>query len=190
VRRLIYTDDAITWQLFGDSDPASFALSSYSIYTGSRLIRAGEKGFLASMVVDLPVVAGSQSFSTWASANSLPAGKDGPADDADNDNVSNILEFALGTNPNSAASYALPANTTVTVGMDRYPAVNYVRRKNVSNVTIQVQSFNSVAFTSPQPTTEVSVVDLNDGTERVTLRANTPMSGAGSVFFRTTIVAQ
>jgi hypothetical protein len=190
VRRLIYTDDAITWQLFGDSDPASFVSSSYSIYTGSRLIRAGEKGFLGSMVVDLPIIAGTQSFSTWASANSLPTGQDGPTDDPDNDNVSNMLEFALGTNPNSAASYALPSNTTVTIGMDDYPAVKFTRKKDASGVTILVQAFDSIAFTTPQPTTEVSVVDLNDGTESVTIRANTPTTGLETLFFRTSVVGQ
>ena len=115
-------------------------------------------------------------------------GMDGLDDDPDNEKVSNYLEFALGTDPNSDTSFALPSNHTVTEGMAEYPGMQYIRRQNVSGLAVQVEAFTGIPFNSSVPTTETDVEDLMDGNERVMVRANTPLSMTTTVFFRTNIV--
>ncbi len=43
--------------------------------------------------------AAGSSFAQWAVSESLPAGKDGPLDDADGDGLDNLTEYTLGTDP-------------------------------------------------------------------------------------------
>jgi hypothetical protein len=53
-------------------------------------------------------------FTTYLANASVPAGMRAAADDPDGDGVPNLLEYALGTDPNSAASFALPAVSRLT----------------------------------------------------------------------------
>ncbi len=55
-------------------------------------------------------------FEEWAAALNLPAGKDGPGDDADSDNLSNLQEFAFDGDPLSGAGDGKRVVRIATVG--------------------------------------------------------------------------
>lgn len=140
----------------------------------------------ATLTVD--VSGGGQTFANWAAANSLPQGQDGPGDDADGDGVPNIVEFALGTDPASATSKALPADRRVRVGNDEYPAIAIIRRKNVTGANVEVKAYGAIPFNSEVTTVqEGAAEDLGDGTERVIIRASQPLAPDTIVFFVTRV---
>ena len=62
--------------------------------------------YLAAFNGDEP--AAETTFASWVTDNMLPPGKDGPLDDADDDGVSNLLEYALGMNPKVSDAHLLP----------------------------------------------------------------------------------
>lgn len=85
-----------------------------------------------------------QTFAEWAVQ--LPAGANGPADDADGDEILNIVEYALGLNPLQPGREGLPkltvSNGTITYSFTRPKSVvgiEYIVR--VSNV---LSNFNQV----------------------------------------------
>ncbi len=129
-----------------------------------------------------------ESFSDWAIRNNLPVGQDGATADADTDGVLNAVEFALGSNPLGENADRLPAGTTVNVQGQDYPAVTFTRNKSALGVTLEVDASGDLSFETALDLVVESVVDLGDGTERVTVRTANPLNGA--VFFRTRAVTE
>jgi hypothetical protein len=139
-------------------------------------------------VVNITLAGPSPTFAEWKADKGLPIGQDGPGDDPDGDGLSNIVEFAFGTHPMQAQSRALPANRRHSEGGVDYPAVTLVRRKSLNGANIVVEAFTSIPFGAPAGTTQVGPSeDLGDGTERVTIRSQTPLRDAQRHFFRTRV---
>lgn len=136
----------------------------------------------------LSPAAPSPSFADWKADKGLPMGQDGPGDDPDGDGLSNVVEFAFGTHPMQSQSRALPANRTHSEGGMEYPAVTFIRRKSLNGANIVVEAFNGIPFGTPTGTTQVGQPeDLGDGTERVTIRGQTPLRDTQRYFFRTRV---
>jgi hypothetical protein len=129
-----------------------------------------------------------ESFNDWATRNGLPAGQDGPGDDADGDGLTNAVEFALGSNPNGENDDRAPAGTVVDVDGQLYPAVTYTRNTTAAGAEVQVEASIDLGFEAELELVVVSVVDLGDGTERVTVRTASPSEA--ETFFRTQVILQ
>ena len=136
-----------------------------------------------------PAGTASPTFAEWKADKGLPPGQDGPGDDPDGDGLSNIAEFAFGTHPNQSQSRVLPANRVHSENGESYPAVSFVRRKDLTGATVVVDAFTSLPFGSPSGTTQVGQPeDLGDGTERIVLRAQTPLRSLQGFYFRTRVL--
>ena len=189
-QRLIYSDDGATWNLYTNSFPAPFIPDAKNrlLYTGTRLIAANFAGGLfAYYDINLPAgSSGGQAFAAWILTQGVPVNQQGALDDPDGDGFNNGTEFALGTNPNSALPAdqpALLADSTVDGGTS-YPSVTFIRRKSVAGITVVVDGATDVSFAPTSSTTTLPPVDLGNGTERVTVRGNTPTSVPTSFYFR------
>jgi hypothetical protein len=140
-------------------------------------------GFLAAAVPST-----GEGFEDWAMRNNLPVGQDGPGDDADADGLLNAVEFALGSDPNGENDDRAPAAIVVDVDGQIYPAVTYTRSTTTTGAQVQVDAANDLGFETTLELVEVSIVDLGDGTERVTMRTASQLDG--EVFFRTQVTLQ
>lgn len=129
-----------------------------------------------------------ESFDDWATRNNLPAGQNGPENDADADGLLNAVEFALGSNPSGDNGDRVPTGTVVDVQGVDYPAVTFTRSKTAGGASIEVDAASDLGFVTALELVEESVVDLGDGTERVTVRTAEALEGA--VFFRTRAVIE
>ena len=129
-----------------------------------------------------------ESFGDWAVRYSLPVGLDGPGDDADGDGLVNAVEFALGSNPMGGNDDRAPAGTVVDEGGQLYPAMTYTRSTTASGVQVQLEAAADLGFGSTLELVEVSVEDLGDGTERVTVRTASPSEG--ETYFRAQVIAE
>ena len=116
------TDDGLpavttlAWSQVSGPGPAVFADSSSASTTvnfpvaGTYVLRlTANDGAIASYAELTSTVATSvTSFASWASGITDPT-KRGPSDDADGDSIVNLLEFALGLDPNVSTSAGLPS---------------------------------------------------------------------------------
>ncbi len=135
-----------------------------------------------------PSAPASPTFADWKADKGLPVGQDGPGDDPDGDGLPNVAEFAFGTHPMQSQSRVLPADRVHSEGGENYPAVSYIRRKNLNGASIMVDAFTTIPFNSAVGTTQVGQPeDLNDGTERVTIRSQNPLRTTQGFYFRTRV---
>lgn len=123
-------------------------------------------------------------FAEWAANYTFPPGLSDPEDDADNDRLRNVFEFYFGSNPILGTSGALPIGLTVNVSGTIYPAISFVRSKNVSGITLVPRASSSVLFGDSLGVTIHSVVDLGGGLEQVTIRSAVSSSALPAQFLR------
>ncbi len=119
----------------GGLTPAQLALISAP---GFHSFALNASGYLTASVVT--------TFATWitgtfAGAATVPANKRGPTDDADNDGISNLVEYAVAgqdpTVPNTAVG-ALTANT-----------LTFTKRPGTSGLTYAIQDSTDLGATDP-----------------------------------------
>ena len=122
-------------------------------------------------------------FEGWAGANGLPAGQDGPADDADGDGESNLLEFVLAQNPMAGGARTTQL-TNISSGGEEYPALRFTRRIIRGNVDVAVRVSTDLNFGSDLGAVEISATSQGDGTELVIVRSAVPYSVAPKQFLR------
>ncbi|HVY70385.1 MAG TPA: hypothetical protein VHH73_10685, partial [Verrucomicrobiae bacterium] len=131
---------------------------------------------------------GTGTFAAWKAQFNFPAGLDGENADADGDKIPNIVEFALGSNPTSAASGKLPTTTQFETGGKTYPAVTFTRSQTATSVTLQVTVSSTVAFGDSLGSAEAFIQDLGDGTERVTVRSAVSVADRAQQFLKVDVV--
>jgi hypothetical protein len=110
-------------------------------------------------------------FPCWA-AQFAPFAQREPGDDPDGDGLSNLLEFAYGTDPDQSASAHRPDGVVVSaLGGDRY-ALRWRRNTRALGLTATVEiSSNLIAWHSgPAHTVVESVTPHPDGSETVIVR--------------------
>ena len=142
----------------------------------------GFKNGLQALYALMP--ASGQTFSEWTSQYTFPAGQSDPEDDADGDGLPNIFEYYFDTNPTNSASGSQPAVANVNVAGTNYPAITFVRSQSAIGVTLIPQVSSSVLFADSLGSTVESVVDLGNGTERVTIRSNVSIAAQSTQFLR------
>jgi hypothetical protein len=197
-QRLVYTDDGETWNLATNTFPAPFLpyAKNRLLYTGTRLIAANfADGLFAYYDIDLPAGSGgtgTPGFEAWIAEQGVPAHQRGALDDPDQDGFPNGAEYALGTRPDSALPGDRPAlvsGATVEFGVS-FPSVTFVRRKGAAGVSISVEGAEEVSFASASPALALPAVDLGNGTERVTFRANRLAAEVQGFYFRVKVGAR
>jgi hypothetical protein len=127
-------------------------------------------------------------FEDWATSNGLSGADADLAADPDGDGIVNLFEYAFGGNPNGDSSGRLPAATEVDDAGTMYPALTYVRNKTAVGGFIDVAAATDLEFATPITLVVASVVDLGDGTERITVRTESPVGNDQAVFWATSVV--
>lgn len=175
--------------LVAETNPQLLLTSFQTNQTGNyTVVITDNANSITSSVVTITLAGPSPTFAEWKADKGLPVGQDGPGDDPDGDGLSNIVEFAFGTHPMQSLSRVQPANRTHSEGGENYPALSFIRRKNLNGANVVVDAFTTVPFGSPVGTIQVGQPeDLGDGTERVTLRAATPLRSLLRFYFRTRV---
>ncbi len=123
-------------------------------------------------------------FDSWKTQFTFPPGQNDPEDDADGDGLKNVFEYYFASNPTNASSGAQPTATSVDGGGQDYPAITFIRSKSATGVTLIPQVSSNVQFSNSLGATVASVVDLGNGTERVTIRSNVSMASQTAQFLR------
>jgi hypothetical protein len=142
----------------------------------------------AAAILDVSEGSSGQTFAEWLSGKGLNAGvNDGPEQDADGDGLSNIVEFALGSDP--AAPSEKPKVQVANSNGQNYAAIQFTRNKNSSGVQIEISASDSITANSNETVTE-SAEDLGNGTERVTVRATKPLSEIRQLYFNVKVAGQ
>ncbi|HMP82094.1 MAG TPA: choice-of-anchor M domain-containing protein [Verrucomicrobiota bacterium] len=123
----------------------------------------------------------------WVSTNWLPAtGTDiaGPGADPDTDDVPNVMEYALGLDPNSVSTNGLPTFSFVTVGDDQFGALTFTQVKAATDVDYLPVVRSGLNTGDWEPLTNVvSLVDNGD-TETITVRDSVARSAATARLYR------
>jgi len=127
---------------------------------------------------------GNDTFAGWKTQFTFPPGLDGPDDDADTDGLKNAVEFKFGSNPTDDGSGELPASTEVEDNGQTYPAVTFIQNKSASGATVVVKVSSTVGFLDSLGFTQAAVVDLGNGTERVTIRSNVSAAAQPKQFIK------
>ncbi|MDX1952917.1 MAG: immunoglobulin domain-containing protein [Verrucomicrobiota bacterium] len=130
-----------------------------------------------------------ENFQSWAAQFTFPGNLSAPGDDADGDGLSNIAEYAFGSNPTTPNAEIKPqaTNTGLVINQEVYPTIQFLRSKTAVGVLIKVHISSSLAFADNLGTTEVSRQDMGNGTEAVMLRSNRSAAMNSVQFFKITV---
>lgn len=111
--------------------------------------------------------------------------------DTDRDGIPNLLEFALGLNPQAIDDVnQIPQMQSAPVNVDGLPqmhtTLSYRRKRFLENLDWAVETSDSLFGWTPNPPdlSVLSVVTHDDGTETVTYRLAMPLSTMPKRFFR------
>lgn len=130
-----------------------------------------------SVTTSAATLAVSDSFSAWSARKGVA----GAQTDADSDGLPNLVEYALGSDPQTRTPSASPV---VTADGD-YLALTYTKAKNSPDITCSAQVTSSL--TGTWSTADVDqfwqVID-NGSTQTITARDKTSISASPSRFMR------
>ncbi len=103
--------------------------------------------------------------------------------DPDKDGINNLLEYAYGMEPKISSTVGVPVSEIQNVGGADYLTITYRRNRAATDVIYGVQ-VSSDLQTWTTHVTELSVTDNGDGTDKVVVRDNIPVSSATNRFIR------
>lgn len=173
--------------LYADDSPVFGALAD-----GLRLLLQDNRGdsLAGDSGVEFGFAAPDTPFGIWQAANFTAAELldptiSGELGDPDGDGSGNLLEFALGMQPQVADPENLPKFVIVADGGQSYPGLSYERVKG-SGLTFAIERSGDLETWTDDvaDVTEVSVTDLGNGSERVEVRLNTAIPGNERAFLR------
>lgn len=135
-----------------------------------------------------------QDYSIWSTIafdSSTPSNLRDPEDDPDGDGIENLLEQALGGDPNIANTTILPVQNIVEANGNNYLELSFTRPSHQNDLSYIVQT-TMVLDSWPTDsvgveTTPVRVVN-GDGTETLTYRRTQPISAEGKAFMRLQVI--
>lgn len=154
-----------------------------------KVVATNPVGSATSNTAAITVGAAASPYASWASAQGLSAGvNDGATQDPDNDGVANLVEFALGGNPLSAASAPAPtvarsgSNLTFTYDVKTAAAAQFAVTAETSS---DLSAWTAAVHGSGGVT--IATTDVDAATNRVVVTI--PASGA-RVFARLRVQTQ
>ena len=169
---------------------------SQSGYVLTRAFTATAQNLVVQTAGVVPSLVPSLAFTQFVQAAFGPAATGtgpvcGPDKDPDHDGVCNLLEFAMGTDPNDGASVALAEMGRLTENGETYLTIRYPRSKTAAGVSLAVEYSSDLVTwhansTSGQVTRTVSIATAADqpDTEIVVEAAILPISQAPNAFLR------
>jgi hypothetical protein len=160
-------------------------------YTVQFKATDGKSVVTASAFVTV-LAGGVEGFSSWQ-RNNFPFSEDplviGPEANPDSDQLSNLLEYAMGGDPNTADDSILPQVTVEADGGLRYLTLTYRKRTEDTNLRYEVVSSARADAPLSDWTVETNTraagqADLPSGMERVSIRDSVPVESAPRRFLR------
>ena len=184
--------DVAPWPSAPDGSGFSLVLSN----PGSSPDHADSASWKASVVVGgSPGEAEpSTTLESWKDDNFTPEeltdfSISGDAIDIDLDGMTNLLEYALVSDPRVFDSRNLPGLVSVASGGVDYPALRYRRRPDAGDLTYGIESsVDLVNWAAEEDAIFVGSVDNGDGSVTDTVRLAVPVEAAARLFLRLKVV--
>jgi hypothetical protein len=129
-----------------------------------------------------------QTFAAWLTAHS----QSGAATDTDGDGLSNLAEYAIGSDPSVNSVPVSPTGQfqtfTVNNATSNYATLT-LRRSNAADNLTQNVEFSTDLATWPIPAVQVAAIDNGDGTRTEVWRSTTPADSSQRMFGRVRFTA-
>lgn len=182
----IFIEDGTGWKLAGLTTAVGSQIQNASTFSGS-----GDANYfvrIASYAAQInAAIPNPASYSGWKTDHSLYNANADDDADPDGDGVKNLLEFALGGNPNAYNFDLLPTELTVEDGGSRYLELRFTRPQGLSEITYTVQTSTDLN-TWPADNTGVNpspiITDNGNGTETLIYRRSQAISGNARAYMR------
>ena len=129
-------------------------------------------------------VAPQEPFFAWASASGLPANQRGATDNPDADDLPNLLEFVLGTDPlvpDASTNLALQIGNFAGA---EYPFITYTRRRELGGILVNVIVTNDLNPAHDLGAVEMSATPRDEDLDTVVVRSSQAMTAQPRQFFQ------
>ena len=178
----LFIEDSGTWKLAGlativEGGGSSTFTNNYKNYFVRISSYASQ---IEAAIPDLSVYTG------WQVDHGLYNSDAADTADTDYDGVNQLLEFALGGDPNQAEQNLLPVEQITEISGNRYLEINFNRPQNISGITYSARTTTDLN-NWPNNSNGVNppIVSANgDGTESVTFRRTLALEDADEAYMR------
>lgn len=172
--------DDLLFAILADITPTPFTSIVFEV-TGEE---TGELRLFSSHAI-----ARQTSYTEWRNSRFDPEIRDdpafsGPQADPDNDGIPNLLEYALARDPMTPSRLGLPLPDLLEIDGGQYLSLSFDRIKGAVDLEFVIEASPGLTEWLPQPTVLVSVSDLDETRERVTLRDHQPFQTTNRRFLR------
>jgi len=126
-------------------------------------------------------------WENWVSTNWLPATSAdiaGPAADPDSDQVVNVMEYALGLDPNAQSTNGFPSASLVTTNGQTYGALTFTRVKAALDLVYEPSARTTLTAGAWTVLTNVMTVVDHGTTETVIVRDDEPVGAHAARFLQ------
>ncbi len=171
-------DDRSPWPEAPDGDGPSLVLDDPASNPDHALAgswRASHAPFGSPGAADI-----ASPFLAWMAA----MGFADPLADPTGSGVSNLAAYALGADLLPARAQGTPTASVVTVGGTEFPAITYRVRSGATDIDSIVETSTDLATWQTGTTVPFATVDNGDGTQSVTVRATSPLTGERRLYLR------
>ena len=183
----LFIEDSGTWKLAGlatSVQASGSSIFSYSNNFENYFIRIRSYASqIEDAIPDLSVYTG------WQIDHGLYNNNADDTADTDYDGVTQLLEFALGGDPNQADHNLLPVEQITEISGNRYLEITFNRPQNISGITYSARTTTDLD-NWPNNSNGVNppIVSANgDGTESVTYRRTLALGDADKAYMRVNV---
>ena len=184
----LFIEDSGTWKLAGlatlvqagGSSIFSFATNNSINYKNYFVRIRSYASQIEAAIPDLSV------YSEWQIDHSLYNSDAEDTADTDYDGVTQLLEFALGGDPNQAEQNILPVEQITEISGNRYLEITFNRPQNISGITYSARTTPDLdSWPNNSNGVNPPIVSANgDGTESVTFRRTLALEDADEAYMR------
>ena len=184
----LFIEDSGTWKLAGlatlvqagGSSIFSFATNNSINYKNYFVRIRSYASQIEAAIPDLSV------YSEWQIDHSLYNSDAEDTADTDYDGVTQLLEFALGGDPNQAEQNLLPVEQITEISGNRYLEITFNRPQNISGITYSARTTPDLnSWPNNSNGVNPPIVSANgDGTESVTFRRTLALEDADEAYMR------
>ena len=168
------------------ADGAAEGVESLLVHLGEPLRNSAILGGVQRATISISTAFDAWRISQFSPLELADTGISGELADPDHDGIKNLLEFALNLSPKSSDATGLPTATIQDVAGQDYLTLTFRRRTPALDLTYTPQTNGSLdAGSWLDNAVQVGApIDHGDGTETVTFRDATPISGADRRFLQ------